>query len=324
MLNVKEILLHLSALGVDTSNENDVSRRISFTNIIFLALPIVYLIFMIIDYQSYQVPIESLRFDQFVVPIIILVCFIGLFLNSIKYTAVSRAIFILLWPLLLHIIPIILLDTPPDYYLAFPFGLVFHAMLIQLMVSFRRELFFFVVSMAINLIALILFPAFLILFDADGDLPHALVDDKYYLYDGILYWLLFNLVTFYILYTVDVYIDRTNKAKALIEDQKEELHLLNENLEQMVAMRTLVLQEQNRKLQDYAFYNAHILRGPFCRVKGLIMLQERTTAEQDKDSIKKMLEQSIEELENRIQEIQHIVQTENDSKDPINPTDLIH
>lgn len=318
MLNVKDKLLHLSTLGVDISHESDVSRRIVFTNIIYLTLPVVYLIFMIIDYESYQVPLHDLRFDQFVVPIVILICFVGLYLNSIEYSLISRVIFIVLWPFLLHIIPIVLLNTPPDYYLAFPFGLVFHAMLIQLMVSYRRERFLFASAMLLNFSSILLFPEFLVTSDVDADLPHILVDDVYYLLDSILYWLLFNLVTFYILYTVDVYIDRTNKAKNLIEEQKEELHLLNENLEKMVAIRTQVLQEQNKKLQDYAFYNAHILRGPFCRVKGLVMLMEHSSGEQDKDSIKLKIEQSIEELENRIQEIQLIVHTESDSRNQIN------
>jgi len=303
-------VLDLTRLGVISDYEDDGSMRTVFSNVIFISLPVVYLIIVLIDYDSYIIPIQELRFDQLVVPIIIVICILGLWLNRLGKSKISRILFLSLWPFLLHIIPIKLLNTPPDYYLAFPFGIVFHAMLIQLMFSYRSEWKFFYFFMVLNFISMLLSPKILYHFDLDHDIPEVMVNHKYYFYDGILYWMLFNLVTFYILYVIESYIKRTANSKALIEKQKEELKGLNQNLEALVSHRTLELEEQYDKLQQHAFFNAHLLRGPFCRVKGLIYLKALTKEESiEQKDINMRLTESIEELDARIQEIQKLVET---------------
>jgi len=301
--------LNLTRLGVIPDYEDDVSRRIVFSNVVFVSLPIVYLIFMVIDYESYLTPINELRFDQIVVPIIIGICFFSLWLNHLGRTTISRILFIVLWPFLLHIIPIKLLHTPSDYYLAYPFGIVFHSMLIQLMFSYRKEWRLFCFFMVFNLLGMIFSPTILTYFDADHDIPKGMINYKYYFYDGILYWLLFNLVTFYILYVIESYIKRVNNSKELIEKQKEELNALNQNLEVLVSERTSELEGQNEKLRQHAFFNAHLLRGPFCRVQGLIQLQDLAGGDSnDNSEIKLKLNESLEELDSRIREIQKLVE----------------
>jgi light-regulated signal transduction histidine kinase (bacteriophytochrome) len=85
-----------------------------------------------------------------------------------------------------------------------------------------------------------------------------------------------------------------HKSKTLIEDQKEELTSLNQNLEAVVLQRTQILEEQNQKLKDYAFYNAHTLRGPFCRIKGLVHLRQLVNDEDlDAKEINTRLIQSL-------------------------------
>lgn len=106
------------------------------------------------------------------------------------------------------------------------------------------------------------------------------------------------------------YIGRINTSHILIEKQKGELDVLNKNLESKVLQRTQMLEEQNKKLRDHAFYNAHLLRGPFCRVQGLMQLQELITDEKEKIEIQQKLKLSIEELDDRIREIQKIVDSE--------------
>lgn len=291
--------------------EDNLGRRIVFSNIVFLCLPVVYLIFMAIDYEAYLKPMHQLHFDQFVVPIIIMVCIGGLLLNRRGKTRLSRLAFIVLWPLLLHHIPIILLRTPTDYYLAYPFGLVFHAILIQLMISYQREPIIFGVLMLGNLLGMIFSPATLTFFDTDRDIPLGWIDYKYYFIDGILYWLLFNLVVFYILYVIEGYIKKLNNSKRIIERQKNELFALNQSLESMIAQRTAELAQQNEKLKNHAHYNAHLLRGPFCRVKGLIQIQDLIKiGSQEMLEIKRKLDDSLLELDSRIREIQSLVETE--------------
>ena len=302
-------ILSLNRLGVKTDYEDEISRRIVFSNVVFISLPIVYLIFMVIDYESYLTPISELHFDNFVVPIIITICLFCLWLNNLGKTTTSRVLFIGLWPLLLHIIPIKLLQTPSDYYLAFPFGIVFHSMLSQLMLSHGKERALFWFCLLLNFLTIIFSPSILTYFDIDHDIPKEMMNDRYYLLDGVLYWLLFNLVTFYILTIIESYIKKVNDSKELIERQKEELNLLNRGLEILVNQRTSELEEQNSKLRKHAFFNAHLLRGPFCRIQGLIQLQDTTDVDYNNEEIKSRLNESIQELDERIREIQNLVDT---------------
>jgi signal transduction histidine kinase len=311
MVKMLKWFLHLNRLGVSQDSEDEISRRIMFSNVIFISLPIVYFLFMIIDYESYLQPITKLRFDQFIVPIVIAVCIFCLWLNKIKQIIISRILFIVCWPFLLHIIPIYLLKTPSDYYLAFPMGIVFHSMLIQLMFSYRKEAALFWIFLGLNFVMMLSVSKILTYFSADPTLMKKITDNVYYSLDGIMYWFLFNLVTFYIFHIMKMYIEEINRDKSLIEHQKEELSVLNESLEKIVSQRTSELEEQNKKLTEYAFFNAHLLRGPFCRVKGLISLQEMIgDYETEKVHIRNKLNDSIEELDTVIREIQHIVRTE--------------
>jgi hypothetical protein len=308
MLHPKEFLSRLSRLGVHTTEEDEISRRIIFSNAVLVSLPLVYLIFMVIDYQSYLRPIEALRFDQFGVPLMILVCFFCLWLNSVNITNASRILFLAIWPLLLHIVPIWLLHTPLDYFLAYPFGIAFHSMLIQLMLSRRKEKILFWSCLALNFVAMISSPRVLAYFDTDHGLPEGVVNYRYYFFDGILYWLLFNLVTFYILYVIEKYIRQIKVAKELVDEQKEELNAMNQNLEALVFKRTSELEEQNELLKKHAFFNAHLLRGPFCRVQGLLQLLPEAK-QPDNEELRLKLNQSMAELDARIREIQKLVAT---------------
>lgn len=305
-------LYNLTRLGTFPEAEDDISRRIIFSNVIFISLPLVYLIFMIIDYESFLQPIHLLRFDQFIVPIVIFICVCCLVLNKVRFTKFSRIIFIILWPFLLHIIPIKLLETPLDYYIAFPFGIVFHSLLIQLMFSHLKEWFLFWFCLVLNFAVLVFASDILIYFVNPENLPNELAMDRYYTLDGILYWLLFNLVMFYVLYVVETYIKKVNDSKKMIESQKEKLNQLNQNLEGIVKKRTIELEKQNTKLVNYAYYNAHLLRAPFCRIKGLVHLQELLKdTDGSTNEVELRLRDSIDEFEEVIIKINEIVHEEN-------------
>ncbi len=277
-----------------------------------MSLPVVYLIFMIIDYESFTQPSSFARFDVLVVPFTILLCIFCLWLNSINWITLSRLLFLCLWPFLLHIIPIWVLNTPSDYYVAFPLGIIFHAILIQVMISRKKEPILFWLLLALNSVTLLISPRVLLYFVAHGDIPDPLVFDPYYLLDIILYWLLFNLVVFYGLLATEHYIKQVNGARIKIEQQKEELTQLNQNLEQMVHERTKTLEDQNKKLISYAFYNAHMLRAPFCRIQGLVQLIELTSSNNapTDHEIEARLIESVTEMEQVIDKMRQIIQSE--------------
>lgn len=103
---------------------------------------------------------------------------------------------------------------------------------------------------------------------------------------------------------------RDNLAK-LVEERTLELNELNKNLEKKVSDRTKELQHKNKKLQSYAFFNAHQLRGPFCRIKGLLLLLDMDDPPPDiRTEISERLLKSMEELEQVISEIQIAVKDE--------------
>ena len=297
-------LLGLSGIDVD-------SRKIG-SSVVYMSLPVVYLIFMIIDYKTFTQPSNFVRFDVLVVPFTILLCIICLWLNSINWITLSRLLFLCLWPFLLHIIPIWVLNTPPDYYVAFPLGIIFHAVLIQVMISRKNEPMMFWLLLALNFLSLLISPKVLLYFVAPGDIPNPLVFDSYYLLDIILYWLLFNLVMFYGLVAMEHYIKQVNGARIKIEQQKEELTQLNQNLELMVHERTKTLEDQNKKLISYAFYNAHMLRAPFCRIQGLVQLIELTSSNNAPidHEIEARLTESVTEMEQVIDKMRQIIHSE--------------
>jgi hypothetical protein len=308
------------------------NRRIIYTNIIYISLPIVYLIFVVIDLDTYLGPVQDLEWDQFIFIVEIIVCLLGIYLNKLGYSILGRFIFLLTWPLLLHIIPIWHQHTPSDYYFAFPVGIIFHSMLIQLMFSIRYERLFFWPLMIGNFLLLLFSIDLLIYFENDTVAGiQEMVTDGIYLLDCILYWLLFSLVSYFLVHTIDSLFEKVVADQLIIADQKEELATINEELmqsneslvglnnkisrwnetlEETVTHRTREIEQQNEKLREYAFYNAHNLRAPFCRIQGLVMLHKMATDEQERKHIESLLNTSINELEMVISDIQKIVNEE--------------
>jgi uncharacterized membrane protein len=83
----------------DLRNEN---RRVIYSNIIYITLAVVYLIFLVIDFRSYLVPVQELRWDQFIFLVMIGICALGIYLNRMGYSLAGRLIFLVSWPVLLH------------------------------------------------------------------------------------------------------------------------------------------------------------------------------------------------------------------------------
>jgi signal transduction histidine kinase len=326
---MEKVIQRIINLGTNADYLDHLNRRIIYTNIIYVSLPIVYLIFILVDFESFFVPVQNLAWDQFIFLVEILVCLIGIYLNKVGFSILGRSIFLFTWPFLLHIIPIWHQHAPSDYFLAFPIGIIFHAVLIQLMFSIRHERLFFWPFMIANFFLLIKVSDLLLRFaDTSTASLTEFVTDKYYLLDAVLYWLLFSIVVYFLVRAVDNLFDKVAKDQLVIEDQKEELAAMNEELlqsneslqglnnkisgwnetlEETVTKRTQKIETQNNRLKEYAFYNAHKLRGPFCRIKGLIMLLEIVNDEHEKENIERLVEESVKELESVIQEIQEIV-----------------
>jgi tetratricopeptide (TPR) repeat protein len=82
-----------------------------------------------------------------------------------------------------------------------------------------------------------------------------------------------------------------------IESLHSQLKETNDSLEKKVVDRTAALREQNKRLEEYAFLNAHDLRGPVARILGIINLLEMDHLKEDKPLLLGHLKKSSIELD---------------------------
>lgn len=95
-------------------------------------------------------------------------------------------------------------------------------------------------------------------------------------------------------------VELLRKQNHAIVAQKEEIQLLNTNLEAIVEERTSKLEERTRQILDYASYNSHIIRGPLARIMGLSYLMRHSTNEQDTRFYLLKMEESAHEMDHAI------------------------
>ncbi|MFY0685532.1 MAG: hypothetical protein JXQ90_00130 [Cyclobacteriaceae bacterium] len=256
----------LFTAGSQSADFTEKNLRIIFSNVVYLSLSAVYLVFILLDFQSYFRPFSEQAFDQYIVPIFIFVSGFCHYLNRINYPTLGKLLFIVSWPIALHIVPIILLETPSDYYLAFPVGIIFHAVLIQILFSARKETWIFVSFLAINFGQMVFFPKTLTYFDTNQEVDISFATSKYYGLDGILYWLLFNLIVFYLLENVIINLYRIGRGKTKIENQKLQLEKTVEQLQSTQAQ--LVQSEKMASLGVLTGGIAHEINNPLNYIAG--------------------------------------------------------
>jgi hypothetical protein len=84
----------------------------------------------------------------------------------------------------------------------------------------------------------------------------------------------------------------------------EELLKINENLNQLVEHRTAALLDQNQKLMQHAFINAHKVRSPLARILGLVNLIGHEIQLHEKgDELLNHLNASARELDEVLKEV---------------------
>lgn len=316
---MKESLLRLVEAGTGMISDITIRRHVIFSNIIYLSLPFVYAGYMLFGIEDAK---GLFKFDRIIDPVIIALCLGCYYLNRIGMNILARILFPFFWILSIHVIPIIIKQTPSDYYLAFPVGIIFDALLIQMSFSARKERWLFWSLMIANFILLFFSLAILVANDPLPDSSNVVRIDFYYRIDEVTYWLLFNLLVYYLLYVVEDNIEKLDLAKSIIANQKNELELTNielaqlnyslsmanQTLEARVDKRTQELTRKNDQLVQYAHFNAHQLRGPYARVRGLINLLVTQKDFVDEPEVNKRLQKSLDELNSVISYIQRTVE----------------
>lgn len=101
------------------------------------------------------------------------------------------------------------------------------------------------------------------------------------------------------------------KKNTLLEEHKTQLVLLNQklaelnvDLEHKVNERTEVLHTQTKNLQEYAFMNAHLLRGPLTTLMSLLELMKISKNESEMKICLNYMEDTLQKLDTAIREMQ--------------------
>lgn len=98
----------------------------------------------------------------------------------------------------------------------------------------------------------------------------------------------------------------------------EEILVMNENLEKLVAERTEVIQSQNNRLRHFAFMNAHKIRGPVASIIGLVNL---LTDERNQEHSKILIEH-LSTSANNLDEIIHDVNRQLEEDNQVTSTEV--
>lgn len=86
-----------------------------------------------------------------------------------------------------------------------------------------------------------------------------------------------------------------------LREHRKQVERINYDLEERVKERTQQLEDQNQQLAEYAFINSHILRGPVCRILGLInLLSYQDNKEQQLVDHLKLSGEELDEVVKRI------------------------
>ncbi|WP_040397797.1 tetratricopeptide repeat protein [Cesiribacter andamanensis] len=100
-----------------------------------------------------------------------------------------------------------------------------------------------------------------------------------------------------------------------LEQAYDKIHQHNLQLENNIAERTRQLNQQNRQLIQYAFFNAHKVRGPLARILGLVNLLPKAEHDTEFNFIMQRLEDSARELDKVVHEINLILEAKHEHQD---------
>ena len=270
--------------GIAESNPDIENRSIRFTNVVLLIILCLQSYSLLTELSIYLRP-QELVWDQWSIPLMIIYTIVSLYFNRLGWTLFARILLIITWPLVSYLIPIIIQQTPTDYYVGYPIALIFHGFLIQITLPYKHHQKTTALFLLINFGLILTFPEFLIFFDDDQTALDAMTGNKFYFLNGFTFWLALNLILGYLLRSLNNRIEEIDRQKNFIAIKIEELEstmvILNERQKQLVHS------EKMASLVKLSAGLAHQVNNPLNYIMGA------------KDLIKKQLSQreSAQELE---------------------------
>lgn len=297
-------------IGVDAEMPVDQRRRVVFSNAMYLVLGSILLLYICISLPR-LIRSGMGNIVQWVPIIMLVISLVCLLLNHYKKYLLSRVVLPLGWIGLVILLPVIYVGPSKPVYFHHVYYSILFSPVVQLFFSYRKErsyfIFFFVAFFLLTVTSF----DFLLAFDRSAEPQVPLVQSTFGLrMFHFMFWLFLNLVMMYVLRINEKLYQELEEKNRLIfaqncelDAQRNRLHQSNEELEKRVAARTHDLELQNKKLTEYAFFHAHILRAPISRIRGLIQLLTLTTDAQEEKKVRGLLNESVEELENAARSI---------------------
>lgn len=272
------------------SHPEELKRRMYLSNTIYwitLGLLFFYLgLEVIFDFKR---AIEFSTFDDWVPILLFLVSVFSLLLNKYKYGKASRTIFLLSWIMSVTVLPVVLSNISPGSYLLHPILCILSSLMIHLFFSWYEDRWIYLFFLAISFFLTSFSYYFLFTYDLSESFRQLPLNKIQFVVIYSMSWVFINLTL--------VYVYRINwSAYTELQHKNDIIEHLNKSLETKVEIRTRLLREQNSKLVEYAFVNAHVLRAPVSRILGLVHLLVKSEANQDKEIINH-LEESSKELD---------------------------
>lgn len=102
--------------------------------------------------------------------------------------------------------------------------------------------------------------------------------------------------------------DRLAEKNQNIETLHQQMTKTNLTLEEMVNRRTAALEEQRKRLEEYAYINAFKLRGPVANINGIVELLKKETSADEEEKMIGYLKKSSTELDHVIRSISDTLQ----------------
>jgi tetratricopeptide (TPR) repeat protein len=102
--------------------------------------------------------------------------------------------------------------------------------------------------------------------------------------------------------------DALSEKNTEIAEMNNHVLEMNQNLEKIIAERTISLKKQNAQLIEYAFINAHKLRAPLASILGLVNLLRLHNPNVNETVIVNYLKESSEKLDSVVRSINETLQ----------------
>ena len=314
----------VSRLGVEGPEDQDFSdrkvRTLGLTNQICVVLSAIFLLVVITD------PLLLRRFDastgRYLIGLI--TCMVCLLCNARRWYTASRLLLVVVIPFLFLAYPALRHNTNEVSLLWMPTGITLYSMLPYLIFRWPEERVPFIVSILI-LLGFCIFSDQLLRLGSDPAFPVLDVIERHYFpykRSILALWLFLNLPMIYFMILVRRYENRLQASHTEIAEkqvqildqnvelkaQQSQITAINQSLERKVQQRTEELKEQNDRLAEYAFINAHLLRAPLARIQGLVYLMELTEAMAHNELLFQYLQEAVEEFSEVVQQINHLIE----------------